>query len=222
MEHTQFAAPQSLAHDPAEAGHVVQPAVVDVVHAARGGPAAEQHGLGHVPRVHGGNRKLPERAGAHGKAPGRALEHGQQAPVAGAVNYGRAQGHQPVPQGAAQNLLHQQLGPAVGGDRRGQHVVRHAGRAVRRAAGRQAGHQHEARRAALAGALSGRIHLGQSVNDDARGQGVGPQIVLPAQAEQQGRHMDDHILSGQSGSQAVPGAQVSPRHSHVAGQMFRT
>ena len=219
MNHAQPGTAQGRAHDAAEMGHAVQAAVVDMVYAQRRILAAEQHGLGHVPRVHGGHGKIAERSGVHGKAPGRALEHGQQALVAGAVNNGRTQGHQPVPQGPAQNLLHQQLGPAVGGNRRGHGIVRHAGRAVGRAGGRQTGNQHETRGQALAGALSRGLHVGQRHGQSARGQRVGPQIVLPAQAEQQGRHMDDHVLPGQGFGQPLPRAQISPRHGHIRRQM---
>ncbi len=50
------------------------------------------------------------------------------------------------------------------------------------------------------------------------GQRVAAQIVLPALAEEQRRHMDDHVLSGHGVVQARAGQQIRPDRSRAVGQ----
>ncbi len=166
--------------------------------------------------MHHGDREGPLPAGQGGHTLLDAAKHGQKAPVAGTVDDGRAQHHQLVAGGAPKNLFHQILGPAVGGNGRADGLVIAAGHAVGRAAGRQTGNQHYARQGAAPG-TNAHDGCGQMLG----GNGIGAQVVLPVQAEEQGRHVDEDVLPADGLGHAVTGGKIGPGHGNPLGQVLR-
>ena len=185
-----------------------------MIDAVRFGAAAADDGAAHVAAVHGRDREAAEHARRDGHAVAQTLEHGQQAAVAGTVDDGRPQGDHAVAQGTAQDLFHHELGPAVGGHGRAGRVVAPAGGSVAGAAGGQAGDQHQTLRG-----LALRVETPPGRGQGAGGLAVGAQIVLPAQAEEQGGHVDADVLAAQGLFQSGAAAQVGADHLHPGGQM---
>ena len=185
-----------------------------MIDAVRFGAAAADDGAAHVATMHGRDREAAEHAGCDGHAVAQALEHGQQAAVAGAVDDGRPQGDHALAQGTAQYLFHHELGPAVGGHGRAGGVVAPAGGSVAGAAGGQTGDQHHALRG-----LALRVETLPGRGQGAGGLAVGAQIVLPAQTEEQGGHVDADVLAAQGFFQSGAAAQVGADNLHPGGQM---
>ena len=99
-------------------------------------------------------------------------------------------------------------------------VVHARGRAAG-AGGRLAGHQHQPLHARLAAPGGAAVGLADGLGQAGGGACVGAQIVLPAQPEKKGGHVDDHILPLKGFSQAAPGAEIGLGHGHAFRQARR-
>ena len=102
-------AAEGAGHAIIKGAHAVRAAVVDVVDAVGVLPAEEQQGAGRVAGMDDGHGKGALPAGQGGDAAPEALKDGQQAAIPGAVDDGRAQGHEAISRRPAKDLLHQQF-----------------------------------------------------------------------------------------------------------------
>ena len=100
-------------------------------------------------------------------------------------------------------------------------MVVHAGGRAAGACGRLAGHQHQPLHARLAAPSGIAVGLTYGLGQAGGGAGVGAQVVLPAQAEKKGGHVDDHILSFKGFGQAASAAKIGLGHGHAFRQARR-
>ena len=152
---------------------------------------AEHDGLRHIVGVHGGHREFSTEPREDGKAFLEAFVDGEHAPVSRAIDDRRPDDDQPVTKAGSENVFRQTLGPAVGGHRKAGICLTDAFFRAARPCSRKRGDMDESSGAVLAESGAGFRQTGRSP-------GIGAEVILPAEPEEQSGHVNDGVRTPDS------------------------